>query len=222
MLIREDLVSGKIYHVFTKSIAGFVIFNNDEEYDRMLNVVNYCKMAEIGYCYSDYIKHIDRNKLLKSNDQIVEIIAYCLMPTHVHFVLRQSVDNGISFFMNKVLNSYSKYFNNKIKRKGPLWESRFKKVVVDTDEQLLHLTRYVHLNPVTAGLLKTPDLWKYSSYNEYLTKAKQGICTFLDLLDVEPGRYKEFVESQIDYQKELAHIKHIILEQPNSDPHGQN
>ncbi|MFH1460687.1 MAG: transposase [Candidatus Omnitrophota bacterium] len=219
---RIELVNGKTYHIFTKSIAGFIIFNNDTEYERMLNLLKYCKGEEIGYCYSDFIKHINNEHLLKNNEQIIEIIAYCLMPTHIHFILRQNFDKGISLFMNRILNSYTKYFNSKIKRKGPLWESRFKNVNVDTDEQLWHLTRYVHLNPVTAGLLKKPESWKYSSYNEYLHKTKEKICNYSDVLNITPVRYKKFVEFQVDYQKELAHIKHLLLDKPNSDPRGQN
>ena len=178
----------------------------------MLDALNYYKISEPGYCYSDFIKHIDRDTLLENKDQMVEIIGYCLMPTHVHFILSQKIDKGISLFMNKILNSYSKYFNNKIKRRGPLWESRFKKVLVESDEQLLHLTRYVHLNPATAGLVKTPEVWKYSSYNEYLDRTKEKICNYSELLDIKANEYKEFVEAQIDHQKELAHIKHLMFE----------
>ncbi|MCK5491904.1 MAG: transposase [Candidatus Omnitrophica bacterium] len=211
MPIRADVVSGRMYHVFTKSIAGFIVFNNDAEYDRMIYTLNYYKIMEIGYCYSDYIKHVGKTNSLKDKDQIVDIIAYCLMPTHLHFILKQNVDKGISLFMRKVLNSYSKYFNCKIKRRGPLWESRFKNGEIENDEQLMHLTRYVHLNPVTAGLVKTPEFWKYSSYNEYLNNAKEKMCNYSEVLDIDIGQYKEFVDSQADYQKELAHIKHLIL-----------
>jgi putative transposase len=80
------------------------------------------------------------------------------MPTHIHLVLRQLKDGGISKFMSNILNSYSRYFNIKHNRKGPLWEGRFRKVLVGSDEQLLHLTRYVHLNPVTACLVDKPKI----------------------------------------------------------------
>ena len=70
--------------------------------------------------------------------------------------------------MRRLLNSYTRYFNEKIKRKGPLWEGRFKKVLVNSDEQLLHLTRYVHLNPVSAGIVEKPEDWPCSSYREYI------------------------------------------------------
>ena len=112
----------------------------------------------------------------------------------------------------KVLKSYSKYFNKKYKRKGPLWETRFKNVHVDTDEQLLHLTRYIHLNPVTALLVKKPEDWNFSSYKEYLRESPRKICEFEEFIPIEKNEYKLFVEERIDYQKELAKIKHLLLE----------
>jgi len=136
------------------------------------------------------------------------------MPTHFHLILKQLKKGGISTFIGNVLNSYSRYFNTKHKRGGPLWEGKFKNVSVETDEQLLHLTRYIHLNPTSAGLVKKPEEWPYSSYLEYLGKIKKinRICSYEDLIDISPLSYKNFVESRILYQRELAKIKHLILE----------
>ena len=78
--------------------------------------------------------------------------------------------------MGDILNSYSRYFNTKQKRKGPLWEGRFENVLIKTDEQLLHLTRYIHLNPVTAYLVDQAKDWQASSYNEYLENSDFNEC----------------------------------------------
>lgn len=111
--------------------------------------------------------------------------------------------------MSNVLNSYSKYFNIKHNRKGPLWEGRFKSVLIETDEQLLHLTRYIHLNPVTAFLVEKPDAWKSSSYGEYVASMNSdaSICNYDAVLKIEPKEYKDFVDEQIPHQRDLAHIK---------------
>jgi len=101
-------------------------------------------------------------------EKVIHIIAYCLMPTHIHMLLEEVKEDGISIFTNNVLNSYTRYFNTKHKRKGPLWEGPSKKVTIKSDDQLLHLTRYIHLNPVTAYLCNKPEEWPYSSYNEYI------------------------------------------------------
>jgi len=115
----------------------------------------------------------------------VMIVAYCIMPTHIHFILRQEEDNGIMDFMRLIQNSQACYFNLKYKRRGPLWEGRFGgRIMADTGDMLSE-TRYVHLNPTTAYLVDRPETWKFSSYNEYVghvEKAK-GICDWEEWLD---------------------------------------
>jgi len=136
------------------------------------------------------------------------------MPTHLHLVLKQLTEHGISEFMSLILNSYTRYFNTRHHRKGPLWEGRFKDVRVKTDEQLLHLTRYIHLNPVTAYMVGRPEEWGDSSYGEYISGVKDPICEFKGLLNIDPVRYKTFVEDRADYQRRLGDIKRLLLEEP--------
>ena len=115
-------------------------------------MLKYYKVENPPFKFSLYSEIKDKETFYQkhtfSEDYLVEIIAYCFMPTHIHLILRQLKKDGISIFMGKILNSYTRYFNLKNKRKGPLWESKFKNVEVVTDEQLLHLTRYIHLNNI--------------------------------------------------------------------------
>ena len=134
------------------------------------------------------------------------------MPTHFHLILNQKKENGIPRFMSNVLNSYTRYFNTKYKRKGPLWEGRFKGVRVQENEYLLHLTRYIHLNPVSASLVNKPEAWSASSYNEYIGTSGDRVTDFQELIDMNPSDYRGFVEERIDQQRELEKIKHLILE----------
>ncbi|MFH1783040.1 MAG: transposase [Candidatus Omnitrophota bacterium] len=151
---------------------------------------------------------------VSSKGNLVQIICYCLMPTHIHLTLTQLADKGISKFIGNILSSYSHYFNLKHNRKGPLWEGRFKGGLVKTDEQLLHLTRYIHLNPVSAYLVDKPGDWKYSSYKEYISKehCKSSLCNYDNVLDIQPILYKKFVEDRISYQRELVKIKALIFD----------
>lgn len=212
---------GDIYHITTKSIAGYVVFNNNEEYLRFKNLVRYYKVEKprVRFSYfeawqlennniSEIHKYIDN-----ACEDIVKVIAYCFMPTHIHLILQQLKDGGVSIYMSKILNGYTRYFNEKHKRKGPLWTGRFKRIKIDSDDQLLHLTRYIHLNPVTAYLVDKPDAWEFSSYPEYVQEScdKDKICDFNELL--EPGSdYKMFVADRISYQRELAKIKDLLIE----------
>ncbi|MEA3560953.1 MAG: transposase [Candidatus Omnitrophota bacterium] len=214
---KFPLVTGEIYHIFSKSIADFEIFKNISECERMKNLFKYYNLeAQLRFAMFKKLSNEKDSfqKHLAKKEKLIEIIAYCLMPTHLHLVLKQSKEKGISIFMSNILNSYTRYFNIKIKRKGPLWEGRFRRVLVRTDEQLLHLTRYVHLNPVTAYLVNKPQDWQFSSYKEYLGEVEDGerICNYSGILDVTPQGYKEFVNSHIDYQRELARIKDLLLE----------
>jgi len=213
---KESLVSGEIYHVFSKSIADFKVFNSDKDYSRMMETIVFYMRAVTPCRFSEYIENAKNKEDIRNplgQECLVDIIAYCLMPTHFHLVLKQLKDGGISRFINLALKSYSKYFNLSHSRKGPLWEGRFKNVLVKTDEQLLHLTRYVHLNPVTAFLVSRPEDWKYSSYVEYIGRAEERqFCKYSSILDIDSPRYRKFVNDRIDYQRGLAKIKQLVLE----------
>ena len=217
-----DLIDGCYYHIFNKSIEGFKIFLGQNEYLRMFNTFRYYQMEDTPMPLSQFLalkevhgQGFDELLLARNTAKdLVHIVAYCIMPTHIHFILKQLRKNGVSEFMRLVLNSYARYFNVKHKRKGPLWQNRFKNVLVGSDEQLYHFTRYVHLNPVTANLVSKPEQWMFSSYLEYMNRGSknQKVCYFEDILDIRPSEYKRFVEDQVNYQKELALIKHLMLE----------
>ena len=213
---RKPLLVGQIYHIFSKSISGYKIFRDDDEYERMKDLLKYYRTESTPMRFSIFqeIKYKEKKQIyeIEGDDLLVEIIAYCIMPTHFHLVVKQLKEDGISFFIQQILNSYSRYFNIKTKRKGPLWEGRFQNVVIETDEQLLHLTRYIHLNPVTAYLVNRPEDWKFSSYREFLGEEKEKLSSFSNILDTTPDNYKKFVDDRIDYQRQLAEIKKLVLE----------
>ncbi len=221
---EKTLANGGFYHVYSKSIAGFNIFNNNDEFVRMQTIIRYYPEEDPLLSFSKFLRSgMQASNTIKENNQlnrIVRILAYCLMPTHLHLVLEQLKEKGISIFMNKILNSYTRYFNLKHCRKGPLWESRFKHVQIYSDEQLLHLSRYIHLNPVTAYLVDKPEHWEWSSYLEYLGKDENKICCLDNTLEVDPKEYRKFVEDRIDYQRELAKIKALIIEEDSVSDHG--
>ena len=214
------MANGEVYHIFTRSIADFKIFNEAEEFDRTILLFRFYQV-KTGLKFSEFIdsKLVHQigfdsalETISKNNTPLVQIIAYCLMPTHIHLILKQLANKGISIYMSNILNGYTRYFNAKHQRKGPLWESEFKNVLVKDDEQLMHLTRYLHLNPATANLVKKPEDWIFSSYEEYLSQTNSSICEFEDILEINPSTYRKFVNDRIAYQRELAKIKSLILD----------
>ena len=219
---KQKLVNGEVYHIFSRSIANFTTFNNPKDFERMIELLQFYQIKEPPTSFSTFMKlELVKNigfqtaftLVAKEQEKIVQIIAYCLMPTHVHFILKQLQETGISNFMGNILNSYSRHFNLNYRRKGPLWESKFQNILVENDELLLHLTRYLHLNPVTAFLVDEPRDWRYSSFGEYVENADNfPICQFKDLMEIKPKSYQRFVEERINYQRELAKIKNLLLE----------
>lgn len=135
----------------------------------------------------------------------ITILAYCLMPTHYHFVLCQDGDIPISKFIQRLFQTYTQAFNKQQKRKGPLFEGRFRHVHIDPDEYVVHLCRYVHLNPVTAGLVSSPEEWLYSNYLEWI-EARSGKLVsrkFIRQFFPTPGAYATFVQEHITPKKSL-------------------
>lgn len=137
------------------------------------------------------------------------------MPNHFHLLIKQNTDNGISRFMRLTINSYARYYNTKYKRVGSLFQGMFKAVHIETDEQLLHISRYIHLNPLVSHIINEQDFlsYPYSSLPEYINN--QGyISNPVPILNhfSKKQSYLKFVLDQADYGKELEKIKHLTLE----------
>lgn len=209
---KEPIVSGEIYHICNKSIANYGIFQSDNNKLRFLAILEYYNDMDNSSKFSDYIKtnQIEyKSLLIKPKHPNVRFIAYCMMNDHYHLLLKTSNDR-LSNFLGQVESSYSHYFNLKYQRRGPLWQSKFRLVRVKTNDQLLHLSRYLHINPTTAYLVDNPKDWEYSSYGEYV---KGNALDGLKEISIKnPKRYKKFCEDQIDYQRTLKKIKSLLLE----------
>jgi len=106
---------------------------------------------------------------------LVKIIAYTINPNHYHFILQQSIDNGISTYMHKIGTSYTKYFNLKYNRSGHLFQGKFKASHINSNERLLWLSAYVNGNAEIHKIAKATD-WQWSSYQEYLEKSDNNLC----------------------------------------------
>jgi len=146
---RDSLIVGEYYHIYNRGVNKNLIFNDQNDYYRFIKSIflfNSDKSLEIGAVsrgntYRN-VFFVDRG------NQLVDIGAYCLMPNHFHFLIKQKVDNGISIFFKKVLTGHSMFYNKKYKRTGPLFEGRFKSKLISNDEYLRYLFAYIHLNPV--------------------------------------------------------------------------
>ena len=141
---RVKLVPDHYYHIYNRGIAESKIFFQVRNWGYFLQQWR-------KYCLPEY----------------AETIAYCLMPTHYHFLLYIKTEDFGHKVMHPFVTSYAKAINKQERRSGHLFQGAFQAKLVDTNAYLSHLTRYIHLNPVEASYVDHPGDWEYSSYLEY-------------------------------------------------------
>ena len=111
----------------------------------------------------------------------VKIYGYCLMTNHVHLLLDPGSDvQSLAKVMKRVAGKYTRYFNRLYHRSGTLWESRFKSSPIQTEEYLLACCRYVDLNPVSAGMVRQPGEYRWSSFRQ---KTRDAVNAWIDFDD---------------------------------------
>lgn len=210
---RIKYYAGQFYHVCNKSISNYSIFRSIKYAQRFLDVVDYYNNTEDvqNFGKERQLKELILPGLLQvTESRIVDLYAYCIMPDHYHLLFKAIEPHHITNYISKVQNSYTRYYNLQNRRKGPLWQSHFRVVQIYNDEQLLHVSRYIHLNPTTAKLVDNPNLWPYSSYSSYVNSDILYTKTALRIKNREI--YRKFVEGNIEYQKRLKEIKKLILD----------
>lgn len=208
------LANNEVYHVFNRGVEERKVFLNKRDYDRFFESFIYYQKEKLPTRFSLREKSLPKDKDFAKLENLGEIICYCLMPTHFHFLLRQIKDKGISSFMSRLTNSYTRYFNTRHRRIGPLFQGSFKAVRIETEEQLIHVSRYIHLNPVVDFLVKDIKDYDYSSYLEYIGARKGDFCQKDLVLSYfsTTKDYEKFVLDHEDYAKKLKKIQRFLGE----------
>jgi len=172
---RPEYLPGHFYHFYNRGARRISIFREEDNYLFVLR-----KMKE--YCRS----------------LALIPIAYCLMPNHYHFLIRQDGENRAGLLPQRVFNSYSKAYNKRYEHSGTLFEGNYRVTLVENEAHLLHLCRYIHANPVKHGLVIDLMEWPYSNYLEWVGE-RNGTLVDRDFVRehfVSPQSYQEFV---LDY-----------------------
>ncbi|GBE05495.1 chromosomal replication initiation protein [bacterium BMS3Abin10] len=145
----------------------------------------------------------------------IEIHSYALMKNHYHLVI-ETPDANLSKAMHHINSSYTTYINNRMKRNGHLFQGRYKAIVVSRDSYLAELSRYVHLNPVRAGMVKKPEEYPFSSYQTYVTDKNNELLTQDLILGLISGnkaeakrQYRRFTESAIGEEEPDEILKNV-------------
>lgn len=191
------------YHLFNRGVDKRIIFTSDADRQRFIDALRLARLTnspkvswlnkqiKLGNINSDYLVKLEE----KYGPPLLYIISYSLMPNHFHLQVKELIEGGITRFFRKLGTSYAMYFNIKYERTGRLFESVYKNVLIKTDEQFIHLSRYIHLNPSLSSKvdISPEELRKYpwTSLPDYLGARKQPFC--------DPSAVMAFFKSSQDY-----------------------
>lgn len=178
---------GAVYHVICRGNNRQAVFRDEQDRKRYLEKLSlYCEQKD------------------------VDLLAYCLLTNHVHLLL-ETPGGNLSKMMQPLQTSYTVYFNKRHGRRGHLFEQRYKALLVDRDNYLLEVSRYIHLNPVAARIVERPQHYRWSSYGGYLRGRGSLGFRYDKVLDYFAGerrrqvaQYREFVEGAVGRKQTRA------------------
>lgn len=196
--IVKIYVADHYYHVFNRGVNLSKIFVDEQDY-------RYFESLLARHLYSEP-SNDKASKAYRDYSADVQLNAYCLMGNHFHLLLHQSTEIGVRALMTSVLTAYTMYFNCRHGRRGPLFESTFKAVIILEDSQLMHISRYIHLNH------SNYRTWPHSSYKDYINSCRKWVNPkpIIELFG-NRDRYIEFVADYEDMQRERDEIKHDLF-----------
>lgn len=180
-----NISPGEYYHIYNRGNDKQEIFLDDRDRIRFLFCILHFQspltFINLSRPVSNFVKHrvfnIDHKTIEGIHRQrIVHLNCFCLMPNHFHLLVRQKTDAGIAKYLQRVLNSYTKYFNTKYQRNGHLFQGPYKAVHIADNDQLLYTSAYVHRNPAEIKNWRDREnqyLW--SSYRDYLGTNQWGV-----------------------------------------------
>ncbi len=189
---KVEFRQGYYYHLYNRGAGRQSIIREERNYRYILDLIN---------------KHLAELQLT--------LIAYCLMPNHYHWLVRQDGEYAAGLLAQRVFNSYTRAFNNAYHRSGTLFAGRYKAILVSSDEYLRHLCCYIHANPVKDGFVLAPELWPYSNYQEWigLRNGKLVDRTFVAQYFSVPGGYQQYVHDYCAQRTQLPKGLQVYLDE---------
>jgi len=161
------------YHIYNRGSDKKLIFKDNYDYKYFIYLLNryLFKTTTVLDKYDNKKIEIPNIKYIGNK---VEIHVYCLMPNHIHFLLKQKQLNGMKEFMKKLSISYAMYFNKKYDSSGRLFQGVYKARLIRTEQELINITQYIHSNPL--NISPTLD-YRWSSYKYYKYKDDDNLIT---------------------------------------------
>ena len=248
---KETFANGEIYHIVLRSVEGIPLFKDESDYFRAIfGLYEFNNDKPVDLWLIRKLKNTRRNssKNLKFNEdklvegktfhqsfwqisrkKMVDILAFCLMPNHIHLLLKQIQDEGITQFMRKFATGYAMYFNKKYGRTGHLFQGAFRAVHIESNKQLIVVFVYIHTNPISLIFPKYKEVgidsvekameflenYKWSSYQDYIGKKNFPSLTERNLLsDVIGGseQVKKEIRDWLEQKRELKELGTLAIE----------
>lgn len=191
-------IADSYYHVYARGASRQEIFLESADYYMFLSLFR-------RYLSAEDVKDSAGMSYAKLYDDI-QLLSYCLMPNHFHLLLYQANEGAMQRLMRGVMTAYSRYFNKKYDRSGGLFETRYKASRISSDTYLMHITRYIHLNP------KEWREYPYSSLRFYLQAHDEDWVDEQPIVALFPSResYGDFVAEYEGIKDTLEQIKHEL------------
>lgn len=174
-MVNPPFANGSFYHIYNRGVEKRKTFMGKRDYMRFLETLDFYRRTPVPMKLSDFRRGVIKLKKLENQTELVKIYCYCLMPNHFHLLVQQLSDGGISEFLRKVADSYTRYFNTKYERVGSLFQGKFKAKLIETDEYLLQLSKYIHRNSFPLPMWER-RFYPYSSYPYYLSGEVHLFC----------------------------------------------
>ena len=217
---QEPFATDEYYHIFNRGVDHSAVFRTSRDYQHFLSCLEFYRYREPDVRFSAFRRMNAQTAeavrfRLEQSGVNVSVLAYACMPNHFHLLVRQEVEFGIHQFLFKALNSFAKYLNTKHRRVGPVFQGNFRAVPVSSDEQLLHVSRYIHLNPVVAGIatMQSLETYPWTSYPYYVGSSQGWINTseIIGMIGSVPS-YRTFVSEQEGYGRMLSGMRHLMMD----------
>jgi putative transposase len=255
---KEEFINGHVYHLILRAIDDNLIFKDTNDYYRgifsiyefnNLNPVTIREKRKARIAFKRLLKlstlessdsrclSVDRHResdaleFVDERDKMVEVFAFCFMPNHIHLLVRQIKDGGISKFMQKNGIGLAKYFNTKYKRKGHVFQDTFRAVHIKNDNHFMVVVPYIFTNPValiepgwkengirnhlTEEVIKFIEEYKWSSYQDCIGLKNFKYVTQRDfLMEIMGGKQgcKDSVDNWIKHKKDVGQFNDLFLE----------
>ena len=240
---EQQFADGEIYHVVARALDDNLIFKDIDDYYRGIfsiyefNDDNPVIIQRRREARASFKKKSRRRastnsvEFIDEREKLVEILAFCFMPNHIHLLLRQVQENGLRKFMVKVGSGYGRYFNQKHQRKGYVFQNRFKSVHIENDGQLVVVAPYIFTNPIALiepgwkelgtrnhsvrEVVKFLEKYKWSSYQDCIGKQNFASVTqrefLLEAIHGEQG-CRDAVKNWVEYKKDIRKYTNLTLE----------